>query len=379
MGMKQSEMMIIPRHKTHQIDHIKVCDSAHSRFFPQLIFYHIHPLSMAVSFLSFVEFEMRIVGDAFMLDIKAVSYAVCAAHHKSFNAAAKHLGLEQSLLSRRIKALEDDLDIVIFERSAHGVCLTAAGAQFIKHSSKTLQVVNDALETLSHQAHQTRGEIWIGVAAPFSDTLLHDFLHSFREAHQEVSIHIIEGSKTEVLRMLSLTEIDLAIVHDRPIGQDCEAGRHEINRQCFWSTRLFVALPAEHQMSDQPSIHLRSLLSERILIGAYGCDATINDYNTALSAVDCRRPCIEQHMIGREGLINLVSIGFGITFTNEFRAAKNTPGVVIKPLSGGIDRLNYCGSWLAKNDNPALHSFLSLALSKAAFSHSASMDPGYGQ
>lgn len=308
-----------------------------------------------------------------MFDIIAISYAVSAAHHKSFNAAAKYLGVEQSLLSRRIKALEEDLDYPIFERSPCGVSLTNDGLQFIKNAEDTLRTITYAFDRLSHKSARIKGEICIGFAAPFSDELLHELLLQYRASYPNIVIHVIEGSKTEILKILSLGEIDLAIVHDSPIGREPELRRHEINRQCLWSSKLYVALPVGHELADDPVVALKSLLSENILVGAYGCDATINDYHTALNAVESRRPRIEQQMVSRETLINLVSIGFGITFTNEFRATKDTAGVVIKPISGGVDRLNYCGSWLEKNDNPALRSFLSLALAKTPLGHSSAL------
>ncbi len=221
------------------------------------------------------------------------------------------------MLSRRIKALEHELGFVIFERSAHGVSLTGEGERFIINAKDTLQVVNSAFDTLSQKCFLLKGEIWIGIAAPFSDNLLHDLLQEFRIINREVSIHLIEGTKTEILRILSLGEIDLAIVHEKPVGKDSETSRPEINRQCLWSSKICVVLPAEHELAKNPVVDLKSLLSECIFIGSYGCDSTINDYHAALNAIENRRPHIDQQMVSRETLINLVGIGCGITFTNE--------------------------------------------------------------
>ncbi len=306
-----------------------------------------------------------------MIDLSAVSYAVCVARHKSFNAAAKFLGVEQSLLSRRIKSLEDSLGFQIFDRSPHGVTLTKTGTQYVKYSEGALQAVTYAIDSLSWKNFHSQGEISIGVAAPFSD-YLYGLLSDFRGSNLDVAIHLVEGSKTETLRRLSNAEIDLAIIHDQPIGDDCELNRSDTNHQSLWSTKLFVALPRDHKLANDSVIELKSILSDRILVGSYGCDTTMNDYHLALNAVERRRLNIEQHMVSREDLIHLVEAGMGITFTNETRAACNNSSVVIKPISGGVDRLSYCGVWLPKNDNPAFRSFLGLALAKSSLNHAVS-------
>ena len=104
---------------------------------------------------------------------------------------------------------------------------------------------------------------------------------------------------------------------------------------------------------------------ERILIGAYGCEATINDYELALEAGMKHVPVIEQHMVSREALFNLVSLGLGVTFTSESGAARSYRNVAIRPIQGSVEKLQYRGAWRPQNDNPALRRFLSLARVKA--------------
>jgi DNA-binding transcriptional LysR family regulator len=52
-----------------------------------------------------------------MTDLLSLSCAVCVAEQKSFNAASKILGMNQSILSRRIRALEDEIGVGLFERA----------------------------------------------------------------------------------------------------------------------------------------------------------------------------------------------------------------------------------------------------------------------
>jgi hypothetical protein len=63
--------------------------------------------------------------------------------------------------------------------------------------------------------------------------------------------------------------------------------------------------------------------------------------------------------------MNLVSLGFGVTFTSEVGASRNFADVSMKPIRGVVDSLGYQGVWRPQNDNPAFCRFLSLARSKS--------------
>ncbi len=60
------------------------------------------------------------------------------AEHLSFSRAAQVLGIQQSAVSRRVRALEDKLGVSLFERDASGIRLTEAGRRFLDRSRSAL-------------------------------------------------------------------------------------------------------------------------------------------------------------------------------------------------------------------------------------------------
>lgn len=68
------------------------------------------------------------------MTIQQCKYVLKIARSGSFNEASKQLFVAQSSLSSSVKALEDELNIVIFERSSNGVYLTEDGAEFIRYA-----------------------------------------------------------------------------------------------------------------------------------------------------------------------------------------------------------------------------------------------------
>ncbi len=66
-----------------------------------------------------------------MLDLKSIRQALTLDEHLSIRRAAAHLGLQPSAVSRRLQSLEEQIDLVLFERRKSGIKTTFAGRHFL--------------------------------------------------------------------------------------------------------------------------------------------------------------------------------------------------------------------------------------------------------
>lgn len=80
------------------------------------------------------------------MTIQQIEYIREIAHHRSMNKAAQNLFVSQPTLSQSVKELEEEIGIVIFDRTRKGVTLTEDGIEF-------LRVAKDILEQLSYVKH----------------------------------------------------------------------------------------------------------------------------------------------------------------------------------------------------------------------------------
>ena len=78
-----------------------------------------------------------------------------AAIHGRFRAAAAHLGVTELAVSHQIRRLEDFLRIALFDRSASGVRLTAAGRRYLEQIDPPIRQIQAATEPCCARAGAT--------------------------------------------------------------------------------------------------------------------------------------------------------------------------------------------------------------------------------
>ena len=74
-------------------------------------------------------------------------HTLAVAEYLNFRHAANALGVAQSSVSARVKALEEDLGILLFERRARGVRLTEAGRHFVERIAAGVDQLDHAVKT----------------------------------------------------------------------------------------------------------------------------------------------------------------------------------------------------------------------------------------
>jgi DNA-binding transcriptional LysR family regulator len=119
------------------------------------------------------------------MDLDGVRTFVVAAGSGQFQAAADELDLTQQGVSRRIAALEKDLGVRLFTRTARGVQLTADGQAFLPHARDLLRAEGRALAAVRAGQRPLRVDVVsrkVGSAA---------LLREFHRAHQEIPVEVV--------------------------------------------------------------------------------------------------------------------------------------------------------------------------------------------
>lgn len=288
------------------------------------------------------------------LDLRFFQYLLVSAEHGSFRRAALTLGVPQSTVSRRVALLEHRLGFALFERDARGVRLTTAGHTFLIEAASGVEQLGRATQLARSTHRGDRGEIHIGILASLGSGFLHDLLKAFREKHGDVRVKLHEATPQTNLHQLAIGLVDVCLLTGEPMLPGYLT-------ELLWEERVKVVLPREHPLAAESEISWDALRGLPFIVSGGGAGPETLTYLTKRLSDLGSHPDITVHDVGRESLLNLVSMGYGLTLVSSSSRGAETNGVVLRPIAGGADVVPSSAIWSANNTNPALKRLIALA------------------
>lgn len=280
--------------------------------------------------------------------------AVVVAEVLNFRHAANVLGVTQSSVSARIKALEDALGILLFERRHRGVRLTEAGRQFVAEVSAGIEQLDHAVRTAGAISHGVEGSIRIGLHSPIAGGFLANLRHRFRTGYPMIEQVIIEGRSSETIALVRDGKLDVAFVVGAVQAPDCHT------RQ-LWSEPMVIALQADHRLADRQSLIWLDLAEETFLIRHGGTGPQVFDHVVRRLSERDQSPHIRRCDVGRDTLMGMVAAGDGITLTTEATMHIPFPGIAFCSIADETEPARFSAVWSPHNRSPALKNLLNMA------------------
>lgn len=178
------------------------------------------------------------------MDLRQLRFFTEIARTGNFTRAAERLRIAQPAVSVAIKRLEEELDLVLFNRQDKRVTLTAEGEIFLEHARGILDGIKAAELEMADLHGLNKGEVRIGIppmlSAYFFPSILCDFAKRYPHLHLSVSG---EGA-WRIQQMISQGELDMGVIAGRNVPDTLEA-RH------FLREEVVVCVPTDHPFARQ--------------------------------------------------------------------------------------------------------------------------------
>ncbi|MDR2882064.1 MAG: hydrogen peroxide-inducible genes activator [Azoarcus sp.] len=192
-------------------------------------------------------------------------YLVALARERHFGRAAERCSVSQPTLSVAIKKLEEELGVLLFERTANEVKVTEIGRRIISQAEKALADVDHIHEIASSGKDPLVGSLRIGVIYTIGPYLLPRLIPRVHKHAPHMPLIIQENYTARLLESLKRAELDVIIV-SLPFA---EPG---IVTQPLYDEPFRVLLPTRHPWAEQEEITPRMLADEQLLLlGAGNC------------------------------------------------------------------------------------------------------------
>lgn len=279
---------------------------------------------------------------------------LAVAEYLNFRHAANALGVAQSSVSARVKALEGDLGILLFERHARGVRLTEAGRHFVERVAVGVDQLDHAVKTAGMAAAGECGRLRIGIHALIPGSFLADLIGQYREVHPGIEVEITEGTARDAIMQVRANRLDVAFVAGTPDLPDCHT-------RPIWTEPLVAVLPDGHRLAGQSAIAWADLVGESFLVRYGGTGPQAHDHIVLRLAGRWPAPSILRFNVGRDTLLSMVGQGFGITIVGAATALLPTTGIVFLPFADEPEPVAFTAVWSPFNRSAIMKNLLNLA------------------
>lgn len=226
--------------------------------------------------------------------------------HGNFSRAADALCISQPAVSAQVKALESAYGVTLFERRPRGVRLTGPGHRLLEITRGMFRLEQEAEEALRAAQGAEPNLFRLGSDAPYSASRL---LSVYCQAHPGLQVSLVMGNAEEIQEEVINDRLDAALLVR---GQDDPRllfFRYAIHR-------IVAVVPKTHPWAGRPSVALKELHRQRMVLREARYSLTNQTFEAALKRADVH-PDVVMRVDNRENLREGVAAGLGIGVTTE--------------------------------------------------------------
>jgi len=287
------------------------------------------------------------------MELRHLRYFVAVAEELHFGRAAQKLGMAQPPLSQQIRRLEQELGVLLLQRTKRRVQLTEAGRAFLEEARKTLSQAERAVEAAQRAGRGEVGRLTIGFLGAATYSLLPSILIAFRHRYPDVEVELHELKTSELIQALRERRIQVGFVR-LPVEDELLVVE-PITRE-----ELLVALPVRHPLASRAHIGFGDLAQEAFLMPPRQLAPSFHEQVLDLSRQAGFTPKLGAEAIQLQTIINLVAAGMGVTLVPESVQILAGRGVVFKKLPHPPPMVEIAVAWRRDTHSEILSAFLNV-------------------
>lgn len=193
------------------------------------------------------------------MTLSELRFVVAVAKERNFRRASEKCFVSQPALSLAIKKLEDDLGVMIFERSRTDISPTPIGEKIIEQAIKALEEVNQIREIAKQGNNQLSGAFRLGLIYSVGPYLLPEIIPILRKTAPEMPLDIEENLTAQLETQLKNGVIDAAVI---ALPFDVPG----INTMPLYDEKYVVMVPIDHAWANRQSVTADELADENVLL-----------------------------------------------------------------------------------------------------------------
>lgn len=197
------------------------------------------------------------------MTINELRYIVAVAHYKHFGKASSSCYVSQPTLSMAIKKIEEQFDVLIFERKNNDVQITPIGEQLVRQAEKILNEIQNFKQIAETDKNPFNSPLKLGVIYTIAPYLLPKMIPTLRKINPNLTLHIQENFTHNLLDSLRKNQLD-ALILSEPIHYD------GLSITPLYDEPFYVAMPLNHELLQYQRISSELLSNENLVLLSTG-------------------------------------------------------------------------------------------------------------
>ena len=290
------------------------------------------------------------------MNLRDLRYLVAVAEHKHFGRAAESCFVSQPTLSTQIKKLEEELGVVLMERSNRQVMLTPVGERIVAQAQRVLREVNQMVHIADEHKDPYGGDFRLGLIPTVAPYLLPKILNPIKKAFPKLNMQLTEGQTAVISRMLRDGDLD-AVILALPLEEE------HLRQVQLYAEPFFFAASKLHPKANQKSVRLGDLDHEEVLLLEDG--HCLRDQALAICSSHNAVENTNFRATSIETLRQMVAANVGITLMPELAITNRSGAVRYLPFRGDNPHRDIGLCWRASSPRSDLMDQLAEVLKTA--------------
>ena len=261
------------------------------------------------------------------MDLRHMRCFAALARELHFGRAAERLGMAQSALSANLRALEDDLDARLFDRTTRRVELTQAGRALLPKAQAVLAGMEDARAAVLAETTRARPVLRVGGVDSATFSVIPAAIRRVKAQRAQAEFSVREMLTAPALHALEQRQIDFAFVR-RP------ATTEGLVSDLIRTEPCVAVLPTGHPLAGHDDVPVEALgglplvLPPRVLRPIHHdiLQAWFRDHGLTMS--------VAQEAHERHTILGLVAAGLGISILPAWIRSLHHPDIVYRDIEG---------------------------------------------
>jgi len=187
------------------------------------------------------------------MDTDSLKAFLAVADQQSFSLAAEQLYITQPAVSKRIAALENQLNCKLFDRIGRNVHLTEAGQALLPQSRRILQDIKEAVRSIQDLRGNVSGRLSMGISHHIGLHRLPPILRQYSQQYPDVKLDIDFMDSEQAHQLILHGEMDLAVITLSPTGEQ------QLQFMPVWEDPLTVTVAHNHPLAQYRSVNAEML------------------------------------------------------------------------------------------------------------------------